>query len=706
VKYSFNPFPKRTAFSLLITLAVTACGGGGAGTATTPPPIQTTTPTPTSRRGTAAIGQRLAGSVFAVDVNGKVSPPTTTSALGAFVLDVGGMTAPYILSITGSAGGKQVTLNSVATAAGQTVNITPLTDLIVSTSAGRPAGSSLASLCTPVANVVAPDCLSALTTAATPANLNAAVTAVSAMVAPLNTAGTNPLTDAFTANGTGMDAVLDQILVSPAESQAAMATVTLIATNTALGQVTLPTTAGQTATTTTITPTATDLAKAAAAANVLPEIRACLASFSALYPTTGFVAPSQATVATFLDSSFAMGRLQTQSVFAAIFSDPTMEAVPGTTVQAAGLSPFDMSPLTATEVSSLSSTQTVVDIVKARTNTAIGFDASGSPVSAWVKLRVSADSGLLGWHMVKGAAYPGCPGGWKMAGSKHLDMHMHARVHRNTDSSGVTFTREWAFHIDKATVADEVPAGSPAIDTVVVKGPGLSVYSGNPAAPVGANQPLTLTVPASTSLEPAFLIGGGTTFYGNAEALQSCQDLALIPANATQQPAAGTPCIDESKVAPGKLYSWVLKSGGASGTVVRAFPFQINSVPLSKAFAQANQSDLFATITGVTPAGIAALNAAIAGFSGTTLDNLFTFNYTQSATYGSRADNCNLGLYNGGTALLRAEQNAVGSETSCTFKTAGLNSGALDKPAAAVQSGYVSVSTNVLGNNATTSQPY
>jgi hypothetical protein len=662
--------------------------------------------------GTAAVGQPIAGSVFAIDSNGKVSPPATTTALGAFVLDVAGMTAPYILSVTGSAGGSQVTLNSIATAAGQTVNITPLTDLIVSTAAGRPAGSALANLCAPVANVVAPECLSVLSSAANSARLDAAVTAVSNMVKPINTAGTNPLTGPFKADGTGMDAVLDQILVSPATTQSPMATVTLIATNTALGQVTLPATAGGTAATASNVPSSTDLAKVSSAASVLPEIRTCLASFSALYKKNpGFVAPPKTAVAAFVDNSFALGLQETQDAFIAAFSDPAQEAIAGRTFEAVGLAPYDMSPLTAPEVEQLSTTQTVAGVVAARASTAIGFGPNGTPASAWIKLRISSDSGLMSWKMVKGAAYPGCPGGWKMAGSQHLDMHMHAGVQRNMDASGgSSFSREWAFHIEKDVLSDEVQQGLPAIDTVVIKGSALSAYSGNRAAPVGTNKTLMLTRPAPDSLTPIMVIVDeitlARTFYGDADAIQSCQDLALIPSSATQ-PAAGTPCIDETKAAPGQLYSWVLKSGGRNGTVVRAFAFQVNSVPLSTAFAKANQKDLFATITGVTPAGITALNTATSGISGGTLEDLFTFNYTQSTTYGSRADNCNVGLFDSsGNALMRAEQNAVGSETSCKFNSAGLNSGSLKKPLVAVKSGYVSVSTIVLGNNASTTQPY
>lgn len=286
---------------LLALASLSGCGGGGGGgsTSTTPPPVSSANLT-----GTAATGQPIAGVVVAVDVNGKSSPPASTNALGAFTVDVSGMQAPFILNIVGNAGGNQVVLNSVATAAGQTVNITPLTDLIVSTAAGQPAGSALAGACSPVT----PACLSALATAATPANLSNAVNAVKAMVAPLNTAGTDPLTGAFVANGTGLDKVLDQILVSPATGQGATATVTLIAINKALGTVTLPATAGAASTVPApTTPSAQELATAATASAVLPEIQACLSAFNALYAAPMTTPPTSSRLSDFVDPSFKFG---------------------------------------------------------------------------------------------------------------------------------------------------------------------------------------------------------------------------------------------------------------------------------------------------------------------------------------------------------------------------------------------------------------
>lgn len=695
-------------------LTIYGCGGGGS---TTGSAITTPTVTPTlatTLSGTAAIGAPIAGSVFAIDINGKVSPAATTSALGAFIVDVAGMTAPFILSITGTAGGKQVTLNSIATAAGQTVNITPLTDLIVSTASGQPGGSSLTSLCAPVATVVPPACLSALTAAATPATLASATQAVIAMIAPLNPAGTNPLTDSFTANGTGMDAVLDQILVAPADAQGAMATITLIATNTSLGTVTLPGTPGQTATTTATAPSTTELAKATAAATVLPEIRACLASLNALYPKTGFVAPTSTQVAQFVDASFLLGISEDKTAIVGALSGTGDMAIPGLTIEAVGLSPHDMSPLSPAEITTFTqstSTTRVADLFSSRVtsgNTAVAFTNS-VPTSAWVQLRVAGDAGVNNWKMVKTTDTTGCAGGWKLAGSGHLDMHMNARIHRNIDSTGAaTFFREWAFHIQKANVIAE----NAAITKIDVRGPGLTTF-GDFSNGITTGQKLQLIMPTTGHTAMRFDdstgTGAGSSFYGDAEALQSCQDLAGSSAGVT------TPCIDETKVAPGKLYVWTLKvpgTGTGTGPVI-AFPFQINAVPLSKAFAAANQSSLFATVTSVTPPGSAALLA----LTNTLLDGQVTFNYTQSAIYGSKMDNCGLYLWNSATntQVLSAEQNAVGHETSCTFTTSGLNSlasAAKDSNGQSLfkfttaTSGYIGVTTSVLGNQASSGQPY
>lgn len=693
----------------LIASGLAACGGGGGGSnASTNSPVTTTpppaiTPVSTSLSGTAATGQAISGTVVAIDTNGKISPVAATSADGGFTVDVSGMTAPFILHVIGTAGGTQVSLNSVATAAGQTVNITPLTDLIVSTAAGVAGGEALTTACTPVNTAVPSSCLTALQAATNGTNLTQAVTNVMALIAPLNTAGTNPLTGSFTANGTGMDAVLDQILVSPDPSNGPTATITLISTNAPLGSV-----SSSGAVTLSTAPTATELTQSVASSTALNEIRVCLASFNALYPNANFTAPSATRVGDFIDPTFNMGAGADQAAMASALSDPAQAATPGLVLTAAGFSPFDMSPLTGSEIASLS-TQTVVDIIKARTTTALTFDGANQATRAWVKMNFSTDAGINNMLFLRGAAYNGCPGGWKLAGSQHVDMHQNARINRSIDSAGVaTYSRQFAFHADK----DEITAEG--ADTITIKGPGLVSYTGTPATPVGAPRKLVLTLPTDLTsslwitqpVANTYTPGNKYAYYGSSDALHSCQDLGK--AGLMGNTYAGLPCLDESAVAPGKLYSWVLKSGGDSGTIVGAFAFQINAVPLSVDFATANASSLFATLTGVTPSGITSLNSALAS-APSVLDDVFTFTYTQQQNvYGSRMDNCGLYLYkaNNSSPALYAEQNAIGKQTSCTFNTVSLNAGDLTKPIGPIANGYVDVTTIVLGNQASSGAPY
>jgi hypothetical protein len=190
--------------------------------------------------------------------------------------------------------------------------------------------------------------------------------------------------------------------------------------------------------------------------------------------------------------------------------------------------------------------------------------------------------------------------------------------------------------------------------------------------------------------------GQGSSFYGDREEIQSCQDLAVTTA------PAGTPCYDETAVAPGAVFKWTVY--GPSG-VLYAFPYQVNAVPLSKAFAQANDKDLFPQNISAAPKGVAALNAAAAGIAvGAPLDGIIKFTYTVSNVYGAVTNDCGFGATDASNNyILRAEQNADGlpaQQTSCTFTTDGLDDGSLAKPAVPFggNGSYMSVSNKVLGN--------
>jgi hypothetical protein len=538
-------------------LTIYGCGGNSASDEPIPVPV------PSSLiSGTAATGAPIVGQVIAIDATGQAFS-ATTSALGAYTVDVAGGTAPFILSVTGMSGGMATTLNSVATKPGLTVNITPLTDLIVATAAGRPAGVGLAALCV---SDVAPDqaaCHSALTAATSGTRLSDALAAVKKMIAPLDAAGADPLNGAFVANGSGMDAVLDQILVTPAQGLGAMATVALVALpERQLGRVTMPATAGGEAIAATVELSPADILASAAAAIALSEIRVCMASLNALFPATMTAAPTSAAVLPFIDASFSLNGpsafpVDQPTVVGALSALASNGfgglARAGLNASVHGFSKFDMSRHTDPSHT-------------------FGDAAPVSANVAWVKISAPlAGAPLEHWKMLRGAAYEGCPGGWKVAGQDHIDMHMNARVQKSTLAGVVTYSRGLPFHVNTSFAMAE------GIDTFRIEGPGLATYSGNVAKPATLTEFIVMMV-APLPSTPAMVIQGqgSDRFYGNSDQIMSCQDLVGTAA------PAGTPCYDETAIAPGAMFKWIAKS--AAGTVLYVFPYQLSAVPLSLAF--------------------------------------------------------------------------------------------------------------------------
>lgn len=160
------------------------------------------TPAPTTLTGTAATGAPIDGTVTVKDAKG-VEKDIATSADGSFTLDVEGMTAPYLLKIMPSSG---PTLYSYASQNGQTVNLTPTTNLAMNLAAS-------------------PTTLDAMYagwdgTAVTATQVATAEGTVRAnLVTQINAAGLdaatfNFLTTAFTADSTGIDGVLDNITIT------------------------------------------------------------------------------------------------------------------------------------------------------------------------------------------------------------------------------------------------------------------------------------------------------------------------------------------------------------------------------------------------------------------------------------------------------------------------------------------------------------
>ncbi|MFZ3115534.1 MAG: hypothetical protein WA133_01210 [Syntrophales bacterium] len=123
-------FIKLTSLLAAIALLILACGGSG-----DEAPARSTTLT-----GTAAAGAPIIGTVTIKDSTTPTAQTKTVTieANGKYTVDVTGLKAPYMVRADGYVGGNEYHLYSAGTSAdvGGTINITPLTDLIVANIAG------------------------------------------------------------------------------------------------------------------------------------------------------------------------------------------------------------------------------------------------------------------------------------------------------------------------------------------------------------------------------------------------------------------------------------------------------------------------------------------------------------------------------------------------------------------------------------------
>lgn len=123
------------AMALFISFALvlmTGCNGGGGDGEDTPAAV-------TTLSGTAAAGAPIIGTVTIKDSSSPAQTKTVTiEADGNYTVDVSDLAAPYMVRADGYVGGNEYHLYSAGTAAdvGGTINITPLTDLIVANIAG------------------------------------------------------------------------------------------------------------------------------------------------------------------------------------------------------------------------------------------------------------------------------------------------------------------------------------------------------------------------------------------------------------------------------------------------------------------------------------------------------------------------------------------------------------------------------------------
>jgi len=577
---SYTVTPSRTGYSFSPTsrtVAITTSNATVPNFAATAQPII---------KGTAATGAAISGIVYAYDVNGAASPIANINADGTYIIDATGLTAPLMITTIGVSNLKPAIYHSLATSAdiNQNVNVTPLTELVLAFAAGQPAQDI------PLANMPA-----------VVTNIPAAVSEVVNIIAPLTAAVgatiNNPLTDTFSANGTGMDQVLDNINVMPA-IQGGTIDILLVGNNVSLGTVALPATAGQAATATAnATVTATELTNAQKMTTAISEANACMAPLTALYATS---IPAASAVQAYLDPNFKSFGFNA-STFATYF----------TTAASTGNGRGDIGLKWG--VGSVADYDFTPPALGAAATTAlpapVTYDVNGNITAMWVVAQVGGFIPKM--KMIKGAPYTGCTSGWLIHGNDMDigDVDIIPSYQKSTFSVGGSSVFGRGVNV-RLGLGDIIPV-EPTASTVIVTGPGFAT-SGSSGAAAVASPSVTLVMPGGA--ENTMLISGG-----NGITLPYCQDTN----------SAGILCFDETKVPAGALYTWSVRDN--TNAMLREWIMQFPKAGLTWAQVQANAANIFPTITGhtATASWLTNLNA--------TADAAAVPGYTINFTLGSFA---------------------------------------------------------------------
>ena len=283
------PALRLSALFAAATIVLSGCGSGGDDNPPAPTPPSPPAPSSTTLSGVVASGAAVPGATVVIrDADGATADVRATAGNdGSYTADVTSLRAPLLVSATGTLNGETVSLAavvaSVTAAAGNTANVTPLTNAV-------------AALVAPSGNVSAladPAALSAAATATNVSNASQLVVNTLRTDPATNTAlGANfdPLSTAFTANSTGIDAVLDSLEVTTDASGVTITNLAAPVSGSGTQSVTL--TPAQTA-----TPTVVPTLPASAAAGALPtaaemtalaqKFQACLAEPLATRVTLG-----------------------------------------------------------------------------------------------------------------------------------------------------------------------------------------------------------------------------------------------------------------------------------------------------------------------------------------------------------------------------------------------------------------------------------
>ncbi|MBW4054910.1 MAG: hypothetical protein HIU83_05840 [Proteobacteria bacterium] len=318
---------KFTMLGVVTAVALAACGGGGDSSPSTPTPAAKTI------SGTAAAGAPIIGSVTIKDSSTPTKTKTVQIAAdGKYMVDVSDLKAPYMVRADGYVGGNEYHLYSAGTSADVdgTINVTPLTDLIVAN----------------IAKTVASDYYtSGNFSNLTADQLTAQSTALAAKLQPILTAvgvssSIDLLRTSFATDHTKLDAALDLIKVTT-NTTTNVATISNIltpetitsnlATQTYTGAMTATTTTAVTTTMATITNSGTTTPTTSMMTDI-QKISAGFQTFSNLFATS-LPSPTNTTLLGLFDSATFMQEGQSFPAFLTeMTTDKTMIGISFTNI--------------------------------------------------------------------------------------------------------------------------------------------------------------------------------------------------------------------------------------------------------------------------------------------------------------------------------------------------------------------------------------
>jgi len=522
-------------------------------------------------KGVVASGYAVANNPgYALDATSGTQIPFTTGANGSYSVNIAGYVGPFLLHVLGmTSGGSSVDLYSLASAssAGATVNVTPLSDVVLAYAAGVTT-QNLEATCT--ANLPAcPALLNGILAGLTVGN-SAVVAAIPASVWSafgINSATFSAITTQFAATHAGVDGLLDALSIVPPVTTGGSYTISLVgATSSVLA--TVPT-SGSPGTSGGIVvhgpaPAPTAIAQARSLVSVQGEIRAFFARLSALFATAQ---PTAAQVEALLAPGFLFDG-QNAAVFGANFANSNPV---GYIITGGGVAPYSGAQYTGA--------------LGTPPGPAITYDANNCVTSIWVYTSSTNNTSLNLVDTIPATNPPGsCNGGtWRLAGDgKTYRAFFYASFQRQQtqlSSTGATYYQG----VKLATT------GSPTPYTYVAVGaPGFTT--------VGAQQARLPDV-GYVLIVPFGSLANTTTgqidpYYAGGNLLRSC---AAILASGSLNYSSGTPCYDANLVSGSDLGIGFFD---AAFNLLALEQQRLNVSPATIVL----PTSYFPTITGVSPA--------------------------------------------------------------------------------------------------------